>query len=237
MLVVLQNHEIKRRYATVGREHDGGVDLPVFQRGIGQPRVHTLDVVPVELESVRFLPPREPVGTRIELRVGRKRKLGAAVHGLGEVAHGDDAALLRLVAVHCEAVGIVHRRHVEPDNALGRIDFLDLPVRLFRRVELVGDLVEYAKCGAGVFPIDIDLAVLEGRANGRTAHAGLAVGRETFCLEQCDGHRRHDLLLGEGLATHDNCLRRCTAAPTQHGERKPRQQRAKSSSHELFLLD
>src|ERR1700687_1955327 len=48
ILVVLQNHEIESRYTTVGCKHNGSVDLPVLQSGVGQARVHTFDVVTID---------------------------------------------------------------------------------------------------------------------------------------------------------------------------------------------
>jgi hypothetical protein len=69
-------------------------------------------------------------------------------------------------------------------------------------------LLNTASAGAGVLPVDVDLAVLERAAHGRAAHARLAVGREALRLQERDGHRRHDLLLGERLAADHDGLRR-----------------------------
>src|SRR5215472_8090291 len=75
VLVVFQHDEIERGDAAVGREYYGGVDLPVLERGVGKPRVHTLDVVALELEAVGRLPPRQSVGPGVELGVRGKREL------------------------------------------------------------------------------------------------------------------------------------------------------------------
>jgi len=85
--------------------------------------------------------------------------------------------------------------------------------------------VIHAERRARVFPVDVDLAVLQRRAHRRASHPRLAVRREALGLQQRNGHRRHDLLLGERLAADDDRL--CSgAAAAQDCQREAAQQPA-----------
>ena len=96
---------------------------------------------------------------------------------------------------------------IEPDEAFRGVELLDLGIG-GRGIELVRHLVEIDERGAGVFPIDVDLAGLLGLAQRRRAEPGALVGREPLRLEQLARHLGHDLLLGEVLAADDDVLGR-----------------------------
>src|SRR5215208_1759757 len=223
--VVLEDDEVEGRHAPVGREDEADVDLRVAHRLVDEAGVHADHVLARKLEAIGFLERLQPVGAGVELGVAAELLLLSALLLGGEVGQALDPLLGGILGPHRKGVGVVRLRGIEPDEALRGVELLDLGIGR-AGVELVRHLVEVDERGAGVFPIDVDLAGFLRLAQRRRAEPGALVDREALGLEQLARHLGHDLLLGEVLAADDDVLGRRRGGAER--ERRPGEERDES---------
>ena len=203
--IVFKHHHVEALDPAVGGVDQSGRHEAVADGGIDQSRVHLPDLRTGQRQLVQCLQRLEPVRPAGKLHVqsqmpGRGRiGQGDGVHFRHQIGQGTNPLAFGALALHCERIGIVQRRCVQPGQALVGIDASDRVVCLLRRHALV-DLVVNNECSAGVVPHQVELPAFQCPAHDHGGQIALLADLEALVPQVLRRQFGQQLLLGKVLA-------------------------------------